>query len=141
MGLGVDDLFPDERASVADVLLRVHRSYLHAVAPLLEVGAVRGMAHITGGGLVDNLPRILPSGTSARIEQSSWEVPPVFRVLQRGGGVAESEMFRAFNMGVGMVLAVPAPEADSLVARLTSAGERSWIVGEIIAGEQEVILS
>jgi phosphoribosylformylglycinamidine cyclo-ligase len=141
MGLRPDDPFPDENDSVADVLLRVHRSYLRPIEPLLGGGTIRGMAHITGGGLVDNLPRILPGGKSARIEQSSWEVPPVFRVLQREGGVADSEMFRAFNMGVGMVLAAAAHEADSLVARLTSAGERAWIVGEIVSGEQEVILS
>jgi phosphoribosylformylglycinamidine cyclo-ligase len=141
MGLSTGDPFPEESGSVADVLLRVHRSYLPPLWPLLEGDEVRGMAHITGGGLVDNIPRILPEGLSARIERKSWEVPPVFRVLQREGGVDEREMFRAFNMGVGMVLVTDPTAADTLVERLASAGERAWIAGEIVSGEREVVLS
>ncbi len=141
MGLGLDDDFPEEDGSVADVLLRVHRSYLSAVEPLLDEGSLRGLAHITGGGLIDNLPRILPEGRAARIEQASWEVPPVFRVLQREGGVDEREMFRAFNMGVGMVAVTAAADADAVVERLVERGERAWIVGQVVAGEREVFLS
>jgi phosphoribosylformylglycinamidine cyclo-ligase len=124
MGLAPDDPFPEEEGSVADVLLRVHRSYLRALTPLL--GRVNGLAHITGGGLTDNVPRILPAGTAARIRTESWEVPPVFRVLQREGGVERGEMFRAFNMGVGMIAVVPAADADGTVAALGAAGERAW---------------
>ena len=140
MGLTPDDPFPDETGTVADVLLRVHRSYLASVTPLLEDGVVRGLAHITGGGLLDNLPRILPEGRAARIEQDSWEVPPVFRVLQRSGGVDDREMFRAFNMGVGMVAVTASADADSVVERLEAKGERAWIAGRITAGEREVTL-
>ncbi len=140
MGLSVDDPFPDEEGSVADVLLRVHRSYLRPLWPLLERGEVRGLAHITGGGLVDNVPRILPKEVDARFDLSSWTVPPVFRVLQREGGVEEREMFRAFNMGVGMVAVVTADRAETLIGELNSAGERAWLAGEIVPGDGKVVL-
>ena len=123
MGLGVDDAFPGEGGSVADVLLRVHRSYLKPLWPLLQRGEVRGLAHITGGGLIDNVPRILPDSVDARFDTASWTVPPVFRVLQQEGGVEEREMFRAFNMGVGMVAVVAAERADAIVSELNAAGE------------------
>jgi phosphoribosylformylglycinamidine cyclo-ligase len=141
MGLGVDDAFPEEEGSVADVLLRVHRSYLRSLYPLIEAGRVRGLAHITGGGLVDNVPRILPEGAAARFDLSSWTVPSVFQVLRREGGVARDEMFRAFNMGVGMAAVVPAADADAAVRGLAAAGETAWIAGEIVPGAREVILS
>ena len=141
MGLGVDDPFPGEDGSVADVLLRVHRSYLRPLWPLLERGEVRGLAHITGGGLVDNVPRILPKTADARFDLSSWTVPPLFRVLQREGGVEEREMFRAFNMGVGMVAVVGSDDADAVVRELSAAGERAWIAGETVPGEGNVVLS
>jgi phosphoribosylformylglycinamidine cyclo-ligase len=141
MGLSVDDAFPDEDGSVADVLLRVHRSYLKPLTPLIERGEVRGLAHITGGGLVDNVPRILPDGLDARFDLSSWEVPPVFRVLQREGGVERDEMFRAFNMGVGMVAVVSPDRADAVVAELSAAGERAWVAGEIVPGARSVVLA
>ena len=140
MGLSPDDAFPDEDGSVADVLLRVHRSYLRPLTPLLERGVLRGLAHITGGGLTDNMPRILPDGTAARIRTASWEVPAAFRVLQREGGVERAEMFRAFNMGVGMVAVAAVEEADAVVGALNAAGETAWIAGEIVPGERNVIL-
>jgi phosphoribosylformylglycinamidine cyclo-ligase len=141
MGLSVDSEFPGEQGeSVADVLLRVHRSYLRPLLPVIGRGEVRGLAHVTGGGLVDNVPRVLPAGLDARFDTSSWQVPNVFRVLQREGGVERGEMFRAFNMGVGMV-AVVAPEgADALVRELREAGEDAWIAGEVVPGERRTIL-
>ena len=141
MGLGVDDPFPGEDASVADVLLRVHRSYRQPLWPAIERGEVRGLAHITGGGLVDNVPRILPEGVDARFDLASWTVPNVFRVLQREGGVDEREMFRAFNMGVGMVAVVTAERAEALIGELNSAGESAWLAGEIIPGDGKVVLA
>jgi phosphoribosylformylglycinamidine cyclo-ligase len=134
MGLGVDDAFPGEDGSVADVLLRVHRSYLKPLWPLIEAGSLRGLAHITGGGLVDNVPRILPRDVDARFDTATWSTPELFRVLQREGGVDPAEMYRAFNMGIGMVAVVPAGEADAVVASLNGAGERAWIVGETVPG-------
>jgi len=135
MGLGVDDSFPGEDGTVGEVLLRVHRTYLPALRGPLETGRIRGLAHITGGGLLDNLPRILPDGLDARIDRASWEVPNVFRVLQREGSVEDAEMFRAFNMGVGMVAAVPPEDVDAVLAALREAGENAWIAGEIVAGK------
>jgi phosphoribosylformylglycinamidine cyclo-ligase len=141
MGLSPEDPFPEEEGSVADVLLRVHRSYRAALLPLLEEGVIRGLAHITGGGLLENLPRVLPTGLAARIDTASWEIPAVFRVLQREGGIARDEMFRAFNMGVGMVAVVDRTNAGAVLERLTAAGERAWVAGEIVSGGQNVVLA
>ncbi|HEX8273180.1 MAG TPA: phosphoribosylformylglycinamidine cyclo-ligase [Longimicrobiaceae bacterium] len=141
MGLTVDSEFPGEGGrSVADVLLRPHRSYLRPLMPPISRGEVRGLAHITGGGLVDNVPRVLPAGLDARFDTASWEVPNLFRVLQREGGVERGEMFRAFNMGVGMVAVVAAERADALVRELREAGEEAWIAGEIVPGEGRTVL-
>ncbi|TVR65145.1 MAG: arginine--tRNA ligase [Gemmatimonadales bacterium] len=130
-GLGVDDPFPEMDESVGSVLLRVHRSYLPALTPEVEEGTVRALAHITGGGIPGNLPRVLPEGLGARIRTDSWEIPTVFRILAELGGVARDEMFRVFNMGVGMVAVVAPDEAEALVNRLRDRGERAWILGEI----------
>src|SRR6185503_5862094 len=99
-------------ATVGDALLAPHRSYLQLVQPLLARDQVKGMAHITGGGITENLPRILPDGCAAEIDLRSWQVPPIFEVLQRRGGIATDEMFRAFNMGVGLVIACAARDAQ-----------------------------
>ena len=141
LGLGPDDDFPEEEGSVADVLLRVHRSYLRSLSPLLQRDAVHALAHITGGGLLENIPRVLPAGLSARIDRRSWSVPTVFGVLQRAGGIEESEMFRAFNMGVGMVAITAAADADSVLDELRAAGEEAWLAGEIVSGNNDVILA
>ncbi|MBI4538484.1 MAG: phosphoribosylformylglycinamidine cyclo-ligase [Gemmatimonadetes bacterium] len=134
LGLAVDDPFPGSSRTVADVLLDVHRSYLRPLWPLVEDGTVRGLAHITGGGLEGNLPRILPLGLSARIERASWPVPAVFRTLAEAGGVPDAEMFRVFNMGIGIVAIVPDQLADSAVERLNAAGETAWRAGRIVRG-------
>ncbi len=128
MGLGVDDGFPGEDASAGEVLLRVHRSYLEPVWPLLERGWIRAMAHVTGGGIAGNLPRVLPGGLGARIDLASWRVPNVFRRLAHGGGVAMEEMYRVFNMGVGMILVV-SPEREREV--LGALGDVAWGAGEV----------
>jgi phosphoribosylformylglycinamidine cyclo-ligase len=141
MGLRVDDAFPGEAGTVGEVLLRVHRSYLRSLLPLVEQGEIRGLAHITGGGVLENIPRILPSGLAARLETDSWDVPELFRVLQREGGIEHREMFRAFNMGIGMVAVVEPSRVGSVLASLEAAGEDAWIAGAIVAGEREVLLS
>ena len=138
MGLSPGDPFPGEEGSVADVLLRVHRSYLRPLWPLIERGDVHGLAHITGGGLVDNVPRVLPEGVDARFDLSSWTVPPLFRVLQREGGVEEREMFRAFNMGIGMVLIVDKDATAGILQRLNQAGEAAAVIGYLQTGSQDV---
>ena len=127
--------------SVGDVLLRPHRSYLGLVAPVLADAPrmISGMAHITGGGLTDNLPRVLPTGTAAEIDRSSWQLPPVFSFLQDQGGLSDAEAFRTFNMGIGMVVISAAAETDALVSRFRRAGESGAVViGCVTAGDGTV---
>ena len=135
MGLTVDDPFPGEEGSVADVLLRIHRSYLRGIWPLLERGLVRGLAHITGGGIPGNLPRVLPAGCGAVIESGSWTVPPLFRTLQKAGGVEEDEMRRVFNMGVGMIVICAPEDVEATMEMLAAAGEAPWRLGRVEPGE------
>ncbi|RMF73518.1 MAG: phosphoribosylformylglycinamidine cyclo-ligase [Acidobacteria bacterium] len=138
MGLGVDDPLPGVGASAGDALLAVHRSYLGALGAALDGGLVSALAHVTGGGLTDNLPRVLPEGLGARIRLGSWPVPELFHVLQREGGVPQGDMLRTFNCGIGMVAVVAPGQADAFVAALDEAGERAWRIGEIVAGERAV---
>jgi len=133
--LAPSDPFPGAQRTVADVLLDPHRSYLAALWPLVEQGRVRGLAHITGGGLEGNLPRVLPAGLGAWIERSSWEIPPVFRVIADAGKVSDAEMFRVFNMGIGMVAILAIEDVDAVLAALRAAGETAWRVGEVVAGD------
>jgi phosphoribosylformylglycinamidine cyclo-ligase len=129
-------------ATLGDILLRPHRSYLPNLAPLLGSscgGTVRGLAHITGGGLTENLPRVLPVGRSVRIERSSWVVPPIFRYLQRIGDVSEHDMFRTFNMGIGMVLVCAPADVDGIQARIAETGEsNATIIGRVTDGDGKV---
>ena len=134
LGLDAGSRFPDSGATVADTLLAVHRSYLASLAPELEGGTVRALAHVTGGGIPGNLPRSLGPGLGARVDTSSWRPPAVFGVLARAGGVARGEMYRVFNMGVGMLAVVAPGEADGLVSRLRDRGEEAWVAGEVVAG-------
>ncbi len=131
--LSVHDAFPDaDGATVADVLLKVHRSYLPTMRPLLN--DVCAMAHITGGGLPGNLNRALPSTLDAVIDTTTWTIPNEFRVLAEAGHVTKDEMFRAFNMGVGMVVIVGATQADRVIARAKEQRVGAWVVGEVVAG-------
>jgi len=143
--LGPPDRFPGEDCSVADVLLRVHQSYLAALAPVLEqsVGGddhVHAMAHITGGGIPGNLNRALPDSVDAVVETATWEVPNTFRVLERAGAVPRDEMFRAFNMGVGMIVVTSASGADAVVTSAAAAGVNAWRLGRIQPGSGSVTL-
>jgi phosphoribosylformylglycinamidine cyclo-ligase len=138
--LGVNDRFPGEgNATVADVLLRTHRSYLNVLRPVLD--QVHAMAHITGGGIPGNLDRALPPHLDAQVDTRSWDVPGVFRVLQEGGGVPEAEMFRAFNMGVGMIVATDAAGASAVCASALKLGVPAWEIGRLRAGTGKVILT
>ncbi len=134
MGLDVEDPFPGEDATVGDVLLRVHRTYLSALLPDLGLDGLHALAHITGGGMGGNLPRVLPEGLGAVVELASWEVPNLFRVLGSGGAVAPEEMRRVFNMGVGLVAVVDEGECGSFVERLLERGEEAWVLGEVVEG-------
>ena len=138
LGLSVETHVDELGASVGDELLRVHRSYLAPVMELSRSVTVKGLAHITGGGVVENLPRILPEGTSARIQKGTWPVPAVFPFLSEKGDIAEAEMYRVFNMGLGMIVVVSAEEAGAVPGEL--AGMAVHRVGEIIEGDGSVDL-
>lgn len=139
MNLRFDQPFPGVDASVADVLLAVHRSYLRALAPAL--GKISAMAHITGGGLPGNLDRALPATLDAQIDSGTWEIPPVFTALQEAGKIARDEMFRVFNMGVGMVAIAPAAAADEIIGAARVAGTTGWIIGDVRPGSGEVVIA
>jgi phosphoribosylformylglycinamidine cyclo-ligase len=138
-GLTADSFVPELGMSIGEALLATHRSYLHIVKPVVDVGLVKGMAHITGGGITDNLPRVLPAGCAARIDRRSWKVPPIFRLLREKGRIPEDEMFRAFNMGIGLVIACAAAHRDQVLARLAAGGEsNARMIGDIVSGDRDV---
>lgn len=135
----VDSFVPELGATVGEALLWTHRSYLPTIEPLLEGGQLLGLAHITGGGITDNLPRILPPGTSARIDRRAWTVPAVFTFLQRAGEVPVDDMYRTFNMGIGLIAACRPEHVDDVLASLAGAGEAgARVIGEIAAGKPGV---
>jgi len=136
LGLSVDDRVEELGGTVADELLRVHRSYLAPVFELMESVTVKGLAHITGGGVLENLPRILPASCAAVIRNGSWPVPAVFRFLAAKGEVAEMEMFRVFNMGLGMLVVVGKDDAPRVAK--TAAGLTVHTVGEVTTGDRVV---
>jgi phosphoribosylformylglycinamidine cyclo-ligase len=120
-------------------LLAPHRSYLPVIRPLLGDGIVKGLAHITGGGVTDNLPRVLPEGTSAEIDRRGWPVPPLFAWLVGAGGVPREDAWRTFNMGMGLLAVVAAGDLDRLLAGLRAAGETgASVVGRIVHGDRTV---
>jgi phosphoribosylformylglycinamidine cyclo-ligase len=133
LGLGLGDRIPGARGrrSVGELLLAPHLSYLRALRPLLRHPALHALAHVTGGGLTDNLPRVLPPGTRAEIRLGSWRVPELFRLLQRHGDVAEAEMFRVFNMGIGMVMVVDPSGLAIVSRRLRAARQRPAVLGRV----------
>lgn len=134
MGLDIDDEFPETGRRVGDVLLDVHRSYLPLLWPLLQEGRLRGLAHITGGGIPGNLPRVLPEGLGAVVDRESWTPPPLFRELARAGGVALDEMYRVFNMGIGMIAVVAPSDVEAVTQALTAEGEEVARLGRVEKG-------
>lgn len=140
-GLTVESELPGTRKTVADVLLAVHRSYLKPVQALLAQVPVRGMAHITGGGLVDNVPRILPAGLDAVIDTASWRVPTLFRYLEVTGGIDPDEMYRVFNMGIGYVIIVRPGDREKTLALLREARAGAQVIGSVQSGRGRVVLA
>lgn len=140
LGLELDDT-PEELGgrTVGEALLAEHRSYAKIMAPLLAEDLVAGMSHITGGGLPGNVNRML-TDTDAEIDLASWEVPGLFRLLVAGGGVERDESYTAFNMGVGLVIAVEADQAERASALLREAGEEPWVIGKLVPGTGQVHL-
>jgi phosphoribosylformylglycinamidine cyclo-ligase len=134
MRLKPESRLPELKLTLGEELLRVHRNYQPLLAALPK-SMLRAAAHITGGGLIDNLPRILPAGTQAVIRRNSWKIPPLFTIMEKGGGIESEEMFQVFNMGIGMVIVVPAASASEAV-KLTG----GKIIGEITKGSQKTVL-
>jgi phosphoribosylformylglycinamidine cyclo-ligase len=139
MKLGVSDAFPGGSGTVGETLLAIHRSYLPALRPVLS--KVHGMAHITGGGLPGNLNRALPPGLDAVVDTTTWTIPNLFQQLERAGGVARREMFRTFNMGVGMVVITAEAHVSEVVDAAIANGVRAWRLGDIRPGTSQVILN
>ncbi len=135
----LENTFPELGATLGEMLLAPHRSYLGLLKPLLarkELG-IKALAHLTGGGFIENIPRVLPLGLGANIHLGSWPIPPLFRLIQQRGQIATDEMYRVFNMGVGMVVIAA---AESVQALLQALPEQAWIIGELAPGERKVTL-
>jgi len=138
-GFKLDDVIPELGGTLGQVLLAPHRSYLRPVLPLLGTGVVKGLAHITGGGITENLPRILPEGCGAAIDAARWEIPSIFTLVQTRGGIDAAEMFRAFNMGIGLiVVAAPADAARVQDLLDRSSGHEGVRLGEVVKGNRSV---
>ncbi len=136
---GPDQYVNELKDKTGAALMRTHRSYLNVIKKLTAgEGLVRGMAHITGGGITENLPRILPRGTGAVVDLASWTVPPLFEHLQRLGDVEQDEMLRTFNMGIGLIVAIPAEQVKKAKAILNRANERHHMIGRIVRSERRV---
>lgn len=137
-GHDLQDVLPEIGGKIGEVLLAPHLSYLKPLLPLVEAKKLRAMAHITGGGLTDNIPRVLPSNLDARIKLGSWEVLPIFRYMKEQGNVDAAEMLRVFNMGIGMVLIVAPSAVTDVVARLETMAEKYYFIGNVVAGSGKV---
>lgn len=126
-------------ATLGETLLTPTRIYVKALQEVKKAGVrIKGCSHITGGGFYENIPRMLPEGVSAKVRKGSFEIPPIFSLLQKTGNLEEKMMYNTYNMGLGMVLAVDAAQADQTVGALKKAGEKAWMVGEVMAGSHEV---
>jgi phosphoribosylformylglycinamidine cyclo-ligase len=137
-GYTADTTLPELQMTIGEALLQTHLSYLRPLEPLLDTGTIKGLAHITGGGLTDNIPRILPEGTAARIRKGSWPVLPIYELMRALGNVSDAEMYRTFNMGVGMVIVCSQASVEATKSRLEASGERCYQIGDVVAGDREV---
>jgi len=137
-GYSVDTRLDCLGRTVGEEMLEPTRIYVKTMLPLLERFEIKGLAHITGGGLTENLPRILPRGTGLKVQLGTWPVPPVFKLIGEIGEVAEKEMLRTFNMGIGLAAVIPADRAGAVMAYLTERGEKSYLIGEVVAGKREI---
>ncbi len=134
LGHGVETSLPELGTTVGRALLAPHKSYLAALEPLLERDKIRALVHVTGGGFPGNIPRVLPKGLGVRVRRSAWQVPPLFRLIQKGGAVPDEEMYRTFNMGIGMILVVSPGDLHHVEHSLERRGETSFVIGSVVAG-------
>ena len=131
-GYGPGTVLPEIGVRLSDALLAVHRSYLKPIRALLGAGVLRGAAHITGGGITDNTPRMLPEGLAVRIDTQSWRVPAIFEILRRIGNIPDDDYRRTFNLGIGMIFAVPARDASKAEQVLRKLGESPVRIGAVV---------
>jgi phosphoribosylformylglycinamidine cyclo-ligase len=137
-GYKPDTHVPELGMTAGEALLLPHLSYLKPLDGLLDKGLIKGLAHITGGGLTDNIPRILPEGTAVKIKKDSWRKPSLFELMRRLGNVSEPEMYRTFNVGVGMVIVCSATDAKAIASHLQNEGETVYEIGNVVTGNREV---
>jgi phosphoribosylformylglycinamidine cyclo-ligase len=140
-GYDVNTRVDELNMTVSDALLQPHISYLKSLEGLLESGMIKGLAHITGGGLTDNIPRILPQGTAVEIKKASWPVPPIFQIMQKIGNVSEAEMYRTFNMGVGMVMVTSPSDAEAVKSHFAQSADEVYEIGQVVEGQRTVLYS
>jgi phosphoribosylformylglycinamidine cyclo-ligase len=134
----ISSVLPELHSTLDDVLLEPHKSYLRPLEGLLDSGIIKGLAHITGGGLLENIPRILPENTAVEIKRGTWDELPIFGIMQKIGNVADHEMFRTFNMGVGMVIICAENDQKQIESHLKSQGETFHKIGRVVQGNKEV---
>ena len=140
MNFKVTDHIDELGRSLGEELLTPTRLYPKTVLPLLEKFNIKGIVHITGGGFQENLPRALPEGLMVRVDPSSWEVPVIFQLLQKWGNVRTAEMYRTFNMGLGLVMIVSKDESDALAKALTQAGQTFHLIGQLEEGPRQAVV-
>jgi phosphoribosylformylglycinamidine cyclo-ligase/phosphoribosylamine--glycine ligase/phosphoribosylformylglycinamidine cyclo-ligase len=138
--VSLDTVYPELGAPLKDVLLAPHRSYLALLLPVLNTrpGAVKALAHLTGGGFIENIPRVLPPDLDARIDAGSWPVPPLYDLIQTRGKIESVEMRRVFNLGIGMVVMVAREDVKDVQRMI---GEQSWVIGELVPGARQVVFT
>lgn len=139
-GFEVDTRLEETGETIAETLLKPHRSYYKSLSVLIDQKKIKGLAHLTGGGFLDNIPRILPENVAVEINRGSWEELPIFGVMQKLGNVEDKEMFRAFNMGIGMVVICAPEEVSSIKNHLTEIDEKCFEIGRVVAGNKDVII-
>jgi phosphoribosylformylglycinamidine cyclo-ligase len=138
MGMKAGDLVEALGKTIGEELLTPTRIYVQAVKPLFEECTIKGLVHITGGGFTDNIPRVLPEDCDVIINKDTWPVPPIFTLLAQWGNIPEAEMYRAFNMGIGMIIVVSAAEVEAVTNNLTARGEKVYRIGEVVSGSKVV---
>jgi phosphoribosylformylglycinamidine cyclo-ligase len=131
--LSISMTLPELDRPLGEVLLTPTRIYARQILAMVKEFRIKGIAHITGGGITENLPRVLPQGVRAKIDRKAWTVPPIFQVLSKLGHVECEEMYRVFNMGIGLILVVPAQSANAVLKKAEALGDRGWQIGEIVA--------
>ena len=136
----LDRMLDETGETIAETLLKPHKSYLPALDALLESGKIKGLAHITGGGLLENIPRILPDNVSVEIKRGTWDELPIFGTMQKLGNVTDSEMFRTFNMGVGMIIVCAKTDVQKIKAHIENFVEKCFEIGRVVEGIKEVVI-